>query len=65
MKRIWTVFAIALLLAPLPAAAQGFITPFVGFNFGGDAKCPEISWCEEKTTNFVVAVGTLCPVIWF
>jgi opacity protein-like surface antigen len=62
---VLTVLSLTLLLAPRQAAAQGFITPFVGFDFGGDAKCPEISDCEDKTTNFGVAVGTLGPVIGF
>jgi hypothetical protein len=62
---IWTALALTLLVAPRPAAAQGFISPFIGFDFGGDAKCPEISDCEDKTTNLGVSVGTLGPVIGF
>jgi hypothetical protein len=65
MKIVWTVLAFTMLLAPRPAAAQGFIAPFIGFDFGGDAKCPEISDCEDKTTNFGVAIGTLGPVVGF
>jgi len=57
--------AVTMLLMPRPAAAQGFITPFMGFNFGGDAKCPEVTGCEDKSTNFGVAIGTLGPVLGF
>ena len=53
------------LLLPRPAAAQGFINPFFGWNFGGDAKCLEITGCEEHTTNWGVAFGALGPVFGF
>lgn len=59
------LIAVAMLLTPRAAAAQGFINPFLGFNFGGDAKCPEVTGCEDKTTNFGVAIGTLGRVIGF
>jgi len=51
--------AVALLLVAASAAnAQGFISPFLGYNFGGDAGCPAISNCEEKRSNFGVSFGT-------
>ena len=62
---VLSVFALTMLLVPQAAAAQGFITPFIGFNFGGDAKCPEIEGCEDKTSNIGVAFGTLGPVLGF
>lgn len=40
------------------AHAQAYISPFLGYNFGGDAKCPAITGCEDKHTNVGVAVGT-------
>ncbi len=55
----------AALLAPRPAAAQGFINPFFGWNFGGDAKCLEITGCEEHMTNWGVSFGALGPVFGF
>jgi len=61
----WMVIAFALVMAPSRASAQGFVTPFIGFDFGGNAKCPEISDCEDKTTNFGVAFGRLGPVVGF
>jgi opacity protein-like surface antigen len=39
--------------------AQGFISPLVGFNFGGDASCPTISGCEDKRINWGVAFGAM------
>jgi opacity protein-like surface antigen len=47
-----------MLVAASAANAQGFISPFIGYNFGGDAGCPAISNCEEKRSNFGVSFGT-------
>jgi hypothetical protein len=30
------------------ADAQGYISPLIGFNFGGDANCPQITNCQDK-----------------
>lgn len=40
------------------AQAQTYISPFLGYNFGGDAGCPEITNCENKHANIGVAIGT-------
>ena len=48
--------------APAPAAAQTFISPFIGFDFGGDSGCPTASGCEDKNSNLGVAVGKLGAV---
>jgi opacity protein-like surface antigen len=40
-------------------AQQSFISPFIGYNFGGDSGCPDVSDCEDKTRNFGVSFGTL------
>lgn len=46
-----------------PVHAQGFITPFLGFNFGGDsANCLSLTNCEQKRTNFGVSIGKLSGV---
>jgi opacity protein-like surface antigen len=42
-----------------PAYAEGFLTPFVGFNFGGDsANCLSLSSCDEKRLNWGVSFGS-------
>jgi opacity protein-like surface antigen len=46
-------------VAPKPAAAQGFISPFIGFDYGGDSGCPTATDCEEKHSNLGVAGGKL------
>src|SRR3954470_15686758 len=46
------------LLCSSAAHAQGFISPFLGYNFGGDAGCPEITNCQDKHSNYGVSFGT-------
>jgi opacity protein-like surface antigen len=46
-----------------PAPAQNnFVSPFIGFDFGGDSGCPEILDCEDKNVNWGVGVGSLGSV---
>jgi hypothetical protein len=60
------VFAsILLVLVPAPARADGFIVPFLGYNFGGDAGCPSLTDCAEKRLNFGVAFGSMGTAIGF
>ena len=49
----------ALVLTPTTAAADGFISPFIGFNYGGDSGCPTATNCEDKKSNFGVSGGKL------
>ena len=57
--------AILFVLVPTPARADGFIVPFVGYNFGGDSGCPSLTDCEEKRLNFGVAFGSMGTAIGF
>jgi hypothetical protein len=51
--------AVSMVLCVSQAArAQGFISPFLGYNFGGDSGCPEISNCKDKHANYGVSFGT-------
>ena len=51
--------ALVLVLGASSAAdAQAFISPFIGYNFGGDSGCPEISNCEDKKSNLGVSFGS-------
>ena len=48
------------LAPPTDAQAQGFISPLVGFDYGGDSDCPTINApCEDKSSNIGVAFGRL------
>ena len=45
--------------------AQGFISPLIGYDFGGDAGCPSVSNCEDKKVNVSVSVGAMGTVLGF
>jgi opacity protein-like surface antigen len=53
------VAAVLLLGISAPASAEGFISPYLGYNFGGDSGCPTIANCEDKKLNVGVALGSL------
>lgn len=48
-----------------PARAQGFISPLIGYDFGGDAGCPNLSNCEDKKINVSVSFGAMGNVLGF
>jgi opacity protein-like surface antigen len=66
-RRSWICILAALMLAGSVrrADAQGFISPFYGYNFSGDAGCPQITDCEDKHTNWGVSFGALGSVVGF
>jgi opacity protein-like surface antigen len=47
------------------ARAQGYISPFIGYDFGGDANCPKVTNCEDKRLNGGVALGVTGDVFGF
>jgi opacity protein-like surface antigen len=49
------------------AAAEGFIVPFIGYNFGGDAGagCQQITNCDDKRVDYGVALGAIGSIIGF
>ena len=61
---ILIVFCV-LLAAATPSRAQGFISPLIGYDFGGNSGCPQISGCEDKRTNLGVAIGSMGAVLGF
>jgi hypothetical protein len=56
---------LAVLLAPRQARAQGFIAPFVGFDYGGDSGCQTAGGCEDKNSNIGVAIGKMGNAVGF
>jgi len=67
VRRSWVaLFGVLIVVgSPRPSNAQGFISPFVGYNFGGDSGCPEITNCEDKHVNWGVGVGALGSIVGF
>ena len=59
------LLAFVLLAIPTPARAQGFVSPLIGYDFGGDSGCPEIRNCEDKRLNIGVALGVLGAILGF
>jgi hypothetical protein len=65
VRQMITTAAVAAVLlgGAARASAQSFISPFIGYNFGGDSGCPEISDCEDKTRNLGVSFGSIGNVV--
>ena len=66
--RRWFVAGAALCLlaaAPGTARAQGFISPSLGYNFGGDAGCRSATDCRDKNWNWGGSLGVLGSVVGF
>jgi opacity protein-like surface antigen len=60
---IATMALAAWIAAPLSASAQEYVSPFIGYDFGGDSGCPEITNCEDRNLNLGVSVGNLGNVL--
>jgi hypothetical protein len=56
--RSFVLAVLLLAVAIQPARAEGFISPFIGFNFGGDSACPAAASCDQRTSNYGVAIGS-------
>lgn len=51
------------LIPPEVSSAQGFVSPFIGYDFSGDSGCPAITGCEDKHLNVGVSFGSLGSVL--
>jgi opacity protein-like surface antigen len=47
------------------ARAQGFISPIIGYDFGGDTGCPNLTGCKDKKLNAGVAFGSIGSFLGF
>ena len=47
------------------ASAQGFVSPIIGYDFGGDAGCPNLTGCEDKKRNIGIAFGSMGSFLGF
>ena len=63
--RVALLSLVCLAFAPSEARAQGFISPLIGYNFGGSSGCPAIDNCEDKNLNAGVAIGTMGAILGF
>src|SRR5581483_6438098 len=65
MARFFTIASLSALLLSLstPARADGFISPFLGYNFGGDSgNCVSLTNCDEHRSNWGVSFGSMGSV---
>jgi len=67
VSRLSTCAALFVVLSATSARAQGFITPFLGFTYGGDlaASCARLTDCEEKRLNWGVGFGATHGILGF
>jgi hypothetical protein len=64
--RVLALAAALLASTVVPARAEGFISPFAGFNFGGDsANCASLKNCEERRLNLGASFGTTRGIFGF
>jgi hypothetical protein len=65
----YRILAIALTLmssSAVPARAEGFFSPFLGYGFGGDSTvCSSLTNCEEKRLHWGASFGTMSGVFGF
>jgi len=60
------VLAIVLVVCgPRAARAQGFVSPFIGYDFSGDSGCQALTNCEDKKLNAGVALGVMGRALGF
>ena len=57
-RRSWLCILAALILVRqrTPGGRPGIHQPLYGYNFGGDAGCPQITDCEDKHANYGVGI---------
>jgi opacity protein-like surface antigen len=63
MFPIVVLVGVGAICLPAQSAAQVFVNPFIGYNFGGDAGCPEITGCDDKNLNWGVALGAVGRIV--
>ena len=57
--RVSLVLGLLMVAWAAPARAEGFVSPFIGFNFAGDtANCLGLTNCQDQRLNWGASVGT-------
>ena len=62
LRGAMAIAGLVLLASPGAAHAQGFLSPLIGYDFGGDSGCPQATGCDDKNLNIGVSVGSLGAV---
>ena len=58
-----TVTVLIIIGTAARARAQGFISPFLGLNFGGVSGCPELRDCENQQRNLSLSLGKFGSIL--
>jgi len=65
IRALGVLVAACLLVPAATTQAQGFISPLVGYNFGGDSGCPNVTNCSDKRLNVGVGLGVMGDLFGF
>jgi Outer membrane protein beta-barrel domain len=66
MSRLAVFVALLLMLPSAPARADGFVTPFIGYNFGGESStCVGLTDCSPSRTSYGVSIGAIGASVGF
>ena len=66
MFRLAVFAALLLVMTPASARANGFVTSFIGYGFGGDAaSCAGLTDCSPRRTSYGVSVGAFGTSVGF
>jgi len=63
--RLSVCLALAVLVFPARAHADGFVNPFVGYHFGGNSACPSLLRCESSNLGLGVSFGVWGNLVGF
>jgi len=64
--RALALAALLFTLSAVPARADGFLSPFLGFNYGGDSpNCATLTGCNDKRVNWGVGLGATGGIFGF
>jgi hypothetical protein len=66
MPRLAACAALLLVMTSAPARADGFVTPYIGYDFGGDAAgCAGLTDCSPRRTSYGLSVGAMGTSVGF
>ena len=55
--RLGALIVVFIIGTAAQARAQGFISPMLGFNFGGVSGCPQLNGCDDKQRDLSLGFG--------
>ena len=65
LRALLVMLVVGMVSHPRPAAAQFFLNPAIGYDFGGDSGCVSVTSCKDKKLNVAFAFGGLFNFLGF